>query len=59
MIHFFQQNYFNENISYLTKTKDLVELFKLSNELNIFIKELAGGINLNNKIQIKALLSSY
>ncbi|MDA9595063.1 hypothetical protein N9S29_01015 [SAR86 cluster bacterium] len=54
-----QSYYFNENISYLAKTKDLVELFKLSNELNIFIKELAGGINLNNKIQIKALLSSY
>ena len=53
-----QSYYFNENISYLAKTKDLVELFKLSNELNIFIKELAGGINLNNKIQIKALLSS-
>lgn len=51
--------YFTENISHLNKTKNLIELFNLSSELNNLIKDLSDGINLNIKIQIKALLSSY
>ena len=52
-------SYFSENILYLSKTKNLTELFTLSNELNNFTKDLSEGINLNNKIQIKALLATF
>ena len=52
-------SYFSDNILHLSKTKNLTELFALSNELNNLSKDLSEGINLNNKIQIKALLSSY
>ena len=38
---------------------NLIELFALSNELNNLSKDLSEGINLNNKIQIKALLSTF
>jgi hypothetical protein len=52
-------SYFSENILHLSKTKNLTELFVLSNELNNLSKDLSEGINLNNKIQIKALLSTF
>ena len=52
-------SYFSDNILHLSKTKNLTELFALSNELNILSKDLSEGINLNNKIQIKALLSTF
>ena len=50
---------FAESISYLANSKSLIDLFELSNELNILIDGLVKGVNLNNKLQIKALLSSY
>ncbi len=50
---------FIESISYLANSKSLIDLFELSNELNNLIDGLAKGANLNNKLQIKALLSSY
>ena len=50
---------FIESISYLANSKSLIDLFELSNELNYLIDGLAKGVNLNNKLQIKALLSSY
>jgi hypothetical protein len=50
---------FIESISYLANSKSLIDLFELSNELNTLIDGLAKGVNLNNKLQIKALLSSY
>ena len=50
---------FIESISYLANSKSLIDLFELSNELNNLIDGLAKGVNLNNKLQIKALLSSY
>ena len=52
-------SYFSDNILHLSKTKNLTELFALSNELNNLSKDLSEGINLNNKIQIKALLSTF
>lgn len=52
-------SYFSDNILHLAKTKNLTELFALSNELNNLSKDLSEGINLNNKIQIKALLSTF
>ena len=50
---------FIESISYLANSKSLIDLFELSNELNNLIDGIAKGVNLNNKLQIKALLSSY
>ena len=50
---------FEENITYLANSKSLLELFELSNELNTLIDGLVRGVNLNNKIQIKAFLSSF
>ena len=50
---------FAESISYLANSKSLIDLFELSNELNTLIDGLVKGVNLNNKLQIKALLSSY
>ena len=50
---------FAESVSYLANSKSLIDLFELSNELNTLIDGLAKGVNLNNKLQIKALLSSY
>ena len=51
--------FFAENISYLADSKSLNDLFEFSNELNTLIDGLVKGVNLNNKLQIKALLSSY
>ncbi len=50
---------FEENITYLANSKSLLELFEMSNELNTLIDGLVKGVNLNNKIQIKAFLSSF
>ena len=51
--------FFAESISYLADSKSLNDLFEFSNELNTLIDGLVKGVNLNNKLQIKALLSSY
>ena len=51
--------FFAESIAYLADSKSLNDLFEFSNELNTLIDGLVKGVNLNNKLQIKALLSSY
>lgn len=51
--------HFLKNINYLIKDKSLIDLFDYSKKINDYLSDLSKGINLNNKIQIKSLLSNY
>ena len=52
-------DFFSSNVNYLSKNKTLVDLFEYSKSIKEYIADLSNGINLNNKIQIKSLMSRF